>query len=94
MGTREKVLFWGWACLRFGKRTRIQKSGKWIMALVRKGVRKQSRRKKLKGVVLGRNRDRKLHPPKCALASRAGLGPRRTVCRPHHCLQIPVRPII
>lgn len=37
----------------------IQKRGKWIMALVREGVRKQSRRKKLKGIVPGWNRDRK-----------------------------------
>lgn len=35
-----------------------------------------------------------LHPPKCALASRAGMGPKRTLCKPHHCLQTPFRPIL
>lgn len=39
-------------------------------------------------------RQKILHPPECALASRAGMGLKRTVCRPHHCLQIPFRPIL
>lgn len=39
-------------------------------------------------------RQKTLHPPKCALASSAGMGPKRNGCRPHHCLQIPFRHIL
>lgn len=50
---------------------------------------------KVEGHCTGMERGQKtLHPPKCALASGAGMGSKRMVCRPHHCLQTPSRPVL